>query len=475
VSLSRRRFLQASAATVLLRAPGARAAGRPNVLLLVIDSLRADHVGAYGARTLTPSIDSLAAAGLRFTRAFPEAMATVPARRSIMSGRRIFPFRHYRRRADLNNTPGWEPIADLHGTFPATLRRAGYWTAYVTDNPFLGFTDSFHGFRGTFDHFAKVRGQVRPVRSPSAVSLHRLHHWLPPDLRTPHAVERVRSYLANTGNGLDETRSCAARVYTSAARLLDEAVTRQPFALVVDSFDPHEPWTPPRKYLDLYGDPGYHGPEPSTARYLRSRDYTSKRLVDRMRQVYSAEVTMTDHWLGVFLERFHALGLDQSTVILLLSDHGFLLGEYGWTGKIASMLHPELTRVPFLLVDPGRRAAGLETSYFASTHDVGPTLLSMAGVPVPDAMQGVDLSPLLAGVRPPRRRYHYGGYANNFYVRTNRWAMMADNRPLGRKLFDLKRDPHERHNVAREHEHVLDELYHVVVERTGGPLPFYRD
>ncbi|HEY1273828.1 MAG TPA: sulfatase-like hydrolase/transferase, partial [Thermoleophilaceae bacterium] len=113
MTISRRRFLQAGAAAALLRAAPAGAAGRPNVLLLVIDSLRADHVGAYGGRTLTPGIDSIVAAGLRFTRAYPEAMATVPARRSIMSGRRIFPFRHYRRRPDLNSTPGWEPIADL--------------------------------------------------------------------------------------------------------------------------------------------------------------------------------------------------------------------------------------------------------------------------------------------------------------------------------------------------------------------------
>src|SRR5262245_29462747 len=110
VALTRRRFIQATAGTALLSAPAARAAGRPNVLLLVIDSLRADHVGAYGARTITPSIDSIAAAGLRFTRAYPTAMATVPARRSIMSGRRIFPFRNWRRRPDLGTTPGWEPI-----------------------------------------------------------------------------------------------------------------------------------------------------------------------------------------------------------------------------------------------------------------------------------------------------------------------------------------------------------------------------
>ena len=212
-----------------------------------------------------------------------------------------------------------------------------------------------------------------------------MDHWLVPELRTPFTVERERRYLAAGGYWRDESRSWAARTFSRAAGTLEKAASRQPFALVVDTFEPHEPWTPPRAYIDMYGDPGYRGPEPSTAKYARTAAWLSARragpVLDRMRDLYAAEVTMTDHWLGVFLERLRSLGLDQNTVIALVSDHGFLLGEYGWTGKIASMLHPPLMHVPFILVDPARSRRGVSSERLAQTHDIGPTLLSLAGRP----------------------------------------------------------------------------------------------
>ena len=95
---------------------------------------------------------------------------------------------------------------------------------------------------------------------------------------------------------------------------------------------------------------------------------------------------MTDHWLGHFMERFHELGLHKNTVIVLLTDHGYLLGERGYTGKVPSQLHPELAQVPFIVVHPDDRAAGEVSQYFASTHDVGPTVLSMVGIDPPEWM-----------------------------------------------------------------------------------------
>ena len=179
---------------------------------------------------------------------------------------------------------------------------------------------------------------------------------------------------------MDEEETCAARVYKEAADALDEARLRQPFCLTIDCFDPHEPWSPPPKYVDMYGDPDYRGPEigVTTLRLREQLDRTSS--CGACTPIYAAEVTMTDHWLGHFLDRFLELGLDENTVILLLSDHGYLLGERGYTGKVPSQLHPELAQVPFVDRPPRRAARPARSArYFASTHDVGPTLLSMAG------------------------------------------------------------------------------------------------
>ena len=112
-----------------------------NVLLLIIDSLRPDHVGAYGAPIVqTPNIDALAARGLRFNRAFPEAMVTIPARRSIFTSQRIFPFRNHVVNEELGTSPGWQAITDNETTWTSVLRREGYWVAQVSDNPHTGFT-----------------------------------------------------------------------------------------------------------------------------------------------------------------------------------------------------------------------------------------------------------------------------------------------------------------------------------------------
>jgi arylsulfatase A-like enzyme len=483
MAATRRQFLQAgaSAAAALSLDPAAfaQAPARPNVLLLVIDTLRADHVSAYGGRAQTPNIDELAGQGLRFTRFHPEAMATVPARRSILTGRRVWPFRGWHQWPDLNNTPGWQPIRDPGATFTSALRRAGYWTAYVTDNPFIGFASPYRTFRRSFDSFVGVGGQLGGAARHTRASQRRLHHWLVPELREPHIEERVNSFLAQGHEYWeDESRSWAARVYTESVKALDAAAAHQPFALVADTFEPHEPWTPPRSYINLYGDPRYRGPEPCMSRYARVSEWLSGKragpVLTRMRDLYAAEVTMTDRWLGVLLARLRELGLDRTTVIALVSDHGYLLGEHGWTGKIASMLHPPLMHVPFILVDPARRRAGGTSAYFAQTHDVAPTVLAMTGVPRLDGMDGVDLSVLLVGGRPPHRSLAYGGYANWHYARNNDWAFVSENRGRGRRLYDLEKDPEEAYNLARRHPRLIDEFYRRVVRRARGRPPIYR-
>jgi arylsulfatase A-like enzyme len=361
-------------------------------------------------------------------------------------------------------------------SFTSILRRAGYWTAYATDNPFLGFARAYRPFRGSFDVFARRGGQLGG--KSSGVSERELRHWLPRALENAETRDRMRRYLANGGFAHDDSRSFAARVFRDGARLLEEGAGRRPFALVVDTFQPHEPWTPPRRYIDMYGDPDYRGPEPALPLYGRLDDYLSGRgrevLPRRMRALYAASVTMTDHWLGFFLDRLHDLGLERETVILLVADHGFFLGDRGWTGKLSSRLHPELIRVPLIIVDPRHRRAGRRSRYFASTHYLAPTVLSLVGVRVPEAMDGADLSKLFEGRRPRERDVAWGGYEDHFYIRTRRWALFGENRLHNFHLFDLRRDPGEHRNLAAESRRKVRELHRAVRRRADGRLPFYR-
>jgi arylsulfatase A-like enzyme len=192
-----------------------------------------------------------------------------------------------------------------------------------------------------------------------------------------------------------------------------------------------------------------------------------------MRDLYAAEVTMTDWWLGHLIDRLHDHDLERETVIALVADHGIALGEHGWTGKVQTALYPVLTRVPMIVVHPARRRAGHASDWFASTHDVAPTLLSMAGVRPPRLMNGVDLSPAFRGRRLPERKYAWGGYSDSFYIRSDRWMLWGYNKPGNFRLFDLRRDPGMNHNVARSNPDKVRELYGKVLERAGGRLPWY--
>ena len=474
---TRRQFLAAGAGAAAAASLGACAstsrADRPNVLLIVADTLRVDHVYGDGART--PAIDALAREGLRFTRVFPEAMPTVPARNSILTGRRMFPFRGWRDQRGLLAKPGWAPVADVENLFTSALRRAGYWTGYVTDNPFLGFSAPYEPLRRSFDLFARTGGQIGGSTRPAPRET--LDHWLHPATRNAGSVQRVGRYIANADYSHDENRSFAAQVFGAAIDALDRGARKRPFALVVDTFQPHEPWTPPGSYLRRNGYSVEAGPQPAMPRYGRVENWLSGEeagpVLERMRALYTAEVSLTDHWLGLLIDRLHQRGLERDTIVALVSDHGFQFGERGWTGKISVALHPELIQVPMILIDPRRRRAGETSAYLASTHDLGPTILSMTGVDPPPPMSGADLSLLLRWRSPQRRDFAYGGYSNSHYLRTERWAYMSDNRMESPKLFDLRHDPGELTNVAERHSDVVGELSEQVLQRAGGELPYY--
>jgi arylsulfatase A-like enzyme len=356
------------------------------------------------------------------------------------------------------------------------LRRAGWWTSYVTDNPFLGYAPPYGRFRASLDRFVRTGGQIGGNQKVSSVPRDVLRHWLYPSNADARVRNRIGLYLANSRPWVSPDNTFAGRVFRNALRELDTAAARNgPFALVVDTYEPHEPWTPPSRFLDPYGP--WRGPEPAMPTYGRASNWlgASERgpVIGRMRDLYAAEVTMTDHWLGMLIDRLHDLNLERETAIVLVGDHGILLGEHGWTGKVQSALYPALTRVPLIVVHPDRRRAGTASDWFASTHDVAPTILSMAGVRRPGRMTGADLSRPMRGRRLPERDYAWGGYSDSFFIRSERWMLWGFNKPAGFKLFDLRRDPGQFDNVAARHPDVVRALYARVLDRAGGRLPWY--
>ena len=482
-AITRRRLLEAGGASAAslaaLGALGPRALAAPaaaqNVIVIVLDNVRSDHVGAYGGqRVRTPAIDGLARESLRFSRYRPEVFPTIPARRSIMTGRRVYPFRGWRPEPGLPQEPGWESIDRRIPVFTDVLGNAGWHTGYVTDNPHI-LSGAYDGFRARFDQPVIVKGQVpyrgRPPGRP--VDRRTVNRHLLPKLRGTPTQRRIREYLTANKGREEEADYLSPRVFTEAARWVEGAVARQtPFALVVDSFDPHEPWDPAPRYLRRFG-PGRIGAVKPIQAFAPpggalEQFNLSRAAMRRVRNLYAAELAMVDTWLGLFLGRLEQLGLMQNTLIVLLSDHGVLLGERGEVGKTEDQMHREITRVPLLIRDPAGRGAGRTSDYFASTHDIAPTVLSMLGRPVPRAMDGVDLSVLLRGRAPPRRRIFTASYGRWVSAGDGRWLLICDNRGAKKRLYDTRRDPGERRNVASRHPAVVRRLWRQVIADAGG-------
>ena len=479
-TLTRRQFLKATgagAAGATLLGASALASGcipqfngntdDINVVLVIVDSLRKDHVGTYGNDWIqTPNLDALAEESLCFTQAYPESLPTICARRAIHTGLRTWPFRN-RRLYKGSDFPlwGWQPIPEGQTHLAEIMKQNGYQTLMVTDN-LHQYTASMN-FQLGFDVFDFIRGQTTDGYMPQ---------WTAPPEKVSQALglrDYFQQYFANTAYRKTEEDWFSPRVFTRASAFLEAAREGgQPFFLVVDNFDPHPPNDPPEEYVSLYDDP-YDGREPYSPVQGPS-SYLTERQLERIRALYSGETTMMDRWLGRFLDRMEELGLFENTLLILLSDHGIAFGEHGVIGKPHYALWPEVTDVVFLVRHPGGKGAGETSDFFASTHDVAPTILGFLGIELEQPMDGQNLSVILDGGDPDPRPHFTLGYHNYVWARDDRYVMFGSHDRASAKLFDLREDPEMRQDIAASHPDVVGRMFEgYVLGDAGGALPEY--
>src|SRR5215212_5260948 len=363
---------------------------RPNVVMIVADTFRRDHLGAYGNPFIsTPNLDVLACESVVFDQHVISSFPTMPARADMLTG--TFSYTHM----------GWEPLPRHLTTLPDALSRAGYHTMGVVDTPF--FVRNGFGYDRGFDDFIWVRGQGDDTR--------------------PHERADARSTWRS------EEDRMVARTVTQAERWLERHHDEQ-FFLYVDTWDPHEPWDAPDYYTARYRE-GYAG-EQLYPCYGKWEDAgLTEDDVDLAHATYCGEVSMVDFWIGRLLAKLDVLGLRENTLVFFTSDHGFYFGEHGYFGKAEwehepeaavtqdssvpewlaeswlltveqSPLYRELTNVPLMVrgpgLEPGRRSA------MTTAPDLAPTVMELTGLGgVPTTMTGDSFGGVLDGSRNEHR------------------------------------------------------------------------
>jgi len=446
-----------------------------NIVLVVFDSLRKDCVGCYDqapwGKVHTPRLDALAQESLVMTRAFPESLPTLPTRRALYTGRRVYPFNRgdFRLKGDFVGAPGWGPIPEDQATLAEMLSRNGYRTGLIADVYHM-FKPSKNYTRG-FNQWMFLRGQeIDPYRSGPAPSQEEIDHWLSPELQNERKVAFLRQCLMNMHDRTTEEDYFNARVMIESARWLEQNRDAEKFFLVVESFDPHEPWFVPEHYRRMYHPDD--GPEHVLSGYAQT-DTMPPELLHRTRANYKGLVTMCDRWFGHLYDAMRTLGLLENTVLIVTTDHGHSIGDRNYIGKRGYPSGREVFDVPVIIRHPQGIGAGRRSDLLVQHTDVSAQILEWARVDPPEPIDGWPFWNAATKNGAAIRDHVTVGWGTAMTVIDDRWWYNSKIDATGVFLYNLADDPNLERNVADENLEEVKRLCRAGVEDAGRSFPKY--
>ena len=441
-----------------------------NVIVLMLDSFRWDHLGAFGNSAVpTPNLDRFAAESTFFTHSYPEGLPTVPVRTSLLTGRFTYPFRR------------WQVLyPEDHPLLPEILWSEGFRTSLVSDTYHLHKPS--YGFCRGFDDVKWLRGQEQDpfVRDPAILEAVDLGSRFKPRGLRPNEENETRTYLANRHAWKSDEDHFTPRIMQSAVAWLKAQPRKENLFLWVDNFCPHEPWDPPESYLKLVA-PDYGSwpirnicPVPGD-----SEGYLDREELRQVLALYGAVVRFVDAWVGYFLDEVRRMGLYDNTMIVVLTDHGEPFGDHGIVRKVRPWGYEELARTFLMIRDPSGEGVGRVDSYTQQT-DVTATILDWLGIDKPAHMTSESLMPLIRGERERIREAavccHYNEsvsirhdeWSYHWFVENSR-ARVSDRSALtkeGPELYNLREDPREQNDLAAQEPERVEALDRKMLEFT---------
>ncbi len=438
-----------------------------NCIWITIDSFRQDHVQCYfpGGTTdpsgerigvQTPNIDRLASEGVLFSRLRAEALPTICARRSMFTGRRVFPWPDEPFYKGIYvHTPGWRPLPQEDVTVAEHLTEQGYVTAMVADVYHM-MKPSMNFHRG-FQSFQWVRGQEFDRWQSQPLPEGYIEEFLKPGtVLKEKQIEVFGQYLKNQMIREGDEDFQAARTFRQAIEWLERNHGHERFYLYIDSFDPHEPSEAPQQFVDLY-DPDYEGPGLITGNFYK-RSELSDREHHHLRAQYAAEVSMVDSWVGRLLETVDRLGLREKTLIVLLSDHGKVLGEFDIYGMPAHTTGPQLSPVPCIVRHPEGENSGRRFDGWLYNIDVTATVLDLLTVDPKPRMEGRSVWPAVSDNAGAFRDHLVCAFGAIVSAWEDDWLYLLDTEKKQAALYNLADDPWRSTDVADRYPSERDDL-----------------
>jgi arylsulfatase A-like enzyme len=382
----------------------------PNIVLYIIDTLRADHLGCYGySRPTSPRIDAFANDATLFAHASAQSAWTKPAVATILTG--LYPPVH-----GANSVS--DVLSDEVPTLAEALAESGYDTAGFVTNSVLSRA---YGFAQGFNHF---------------------------------------EYLEETEDR--EFHQLSDRVNRSVFSWLDNRPQEDPFFICVHTMDPHAPYTPRSPFAEELAS---QVTDPRLGRLQIVNGLTwkdrapEKNTASDLMALYDGEIRFNDAQFGELLDKLEAMNVLESSLVVFVSDHGEEFGDHGrWQHGFT--LFEEMLHVPLIIRFPFAAGAGTVVSTTVGQVDVVPTVLEVAGLAVPPGVQGRSLAQLVGNQSATEESVPLFSY-----IKKQRWRDVASVTAADRKLvwyriydsprpqielYDLVRDPRETNNLASE-------------------------
>lgn len=426
--------------------------GKKNVLLITVDQWAGDYLGCAGnSEILTPSLDELARYGIRYTNAVSPTPVCIPARRELMLG---VASRTHGDRVFCENLRMPTDIPTMAQVF----RDNGYQAVAVGKLHVFPQRDRI-GFDDVILH--------EEGRHKEGMSQDDYERFL---ARNGHAGEEMAHGMCNNNYFYRPFHMEETLTPTNwTTRQMCETILRKdpcrPAFWYLSYAAPHPPLAPPQVYLDMYSDADFSRPAegewtqkdakelPFGYQYYRNLYswFDSKQRTDLAKKAYYATCTYIDHQIRLVIGTLREQGLLEDTVILFTADHGEMLGTHGLFGKF--LMYENSVKIPFILspTADSNLACNRTDDRIVELRDVMPTLLTLAGVKVPDWVEGISLT------EEKVREYSYGELWEDDratrMIRTKEWKLIYY--PVGniRQLFHLKEDPQEQIDLAQNAEY----------------------
>lgn len=381
-------------------------------VMLMFDSLNRNMLQPYGCQwTRTPNFQRLAERSVRFDNCYAGSLPCMPARRELHTGRYNFLHR------------SWGPVEPFDDSMPQILKDSGIYSHLVSDHIHY-WEDGGATYHQRYSSWEVIRGQegdkwkclpelFDPCEKARIQNRDGLYFQSTRDLQRHDAVNR--QFMKR------EEDTALAQTFEKGLEFLDANGSCDRWFLQIECFDPHEPFFSPERFRELYPD-DYDGPETDWPPYYYVTEDPEKK--KHLKHRYAALLSMCDHYLGKILDKFDELDLWKDTMLIVNTDHGYLLGEHGWWSKVIMPCYDEIVHIPLFIHDPRFDCGGQSRDQIVQTIDLPATILEFFGIDLPVDMQGKSIRKVVEESCPIRDCALFGIHGAHVNIFDGRYVYM---------------------------------------------------